>query len=155
MPVPVSIKIFLTFSAAVSLLELSIVVPALTWLKEMFTPFMGWSGNMPFLFAIGSWPGLFKGRRYSIDAKALRHFLTGACMLMAIGVVMGGVDYWMFSDLRSDESPWLRYHPLRPLWTMVLPLAWGIFLWIERARIKPQSAEPSTEVRQHVAIGPH
>lgn len=154
MPVPVSIKIFLAFSAALSLLELSVLVPALTWLKEMVTPFMGWGGNMPFLFALGSWPGLFKGRGHSISAKTLRHYLTGACMLMAIGVVMGGVDYWMFSHLRSDDSPWLRYHPLRPMWTIVLPLAWGIVLWTERARIKPQPAESSTDVRQHVATGP-
>jgi hypothetical protein len=154
MPVPKSIKVFLAFSAAVSLLELTIFVPQLTWLKGTVTPFMGWAGNMPFFFALGSWPGLFKGAGYSIDAKTLRRYLTFACFLMAIGVAAGAVDFWMFGSLRSDENPWIRYHPLRPLWTIVLPLAWGIVLWIVRARIDPQSVDPRSGVQQHEASGP-
>lgn len=149
MSVPKSIKLFLAFSAAVSLLELSTFVPALRWVRETATPFLGWGGNMPFFFALGSWPGLFKGAGYSIDAKALRRYLTLACVIMAIGVATGAVDFWMFGSLQSDENPWIRYHPLRPLWTIVLPLAWGTLLWIERGHIRPQPVEPST-----VAIGP-
>jgi len=154
MPVPVSIKIFLAFSAAVGLFELTAFVPALRWLRETVTPFIGWGGNMPFFFAIGSWPGLFKGAGYSIDAKTLSRYLTLACVIMAIGVATGAVDFWMFGNLRSDDNPWLRYHPLRPLWTIVLPLAWGIFLWTVRARIKSQPVEPGIDVQQHVETGP-
>jgi hypothetical protein len=107
----------------------------------------------PVFFAIGSWPGLFKGAGYSIDANTLRRYLTGACVTMAIGVVWGVVDFWMFGALQSDSSPWLRYHPLRPLWTIALPFAWGAVLWKERARIKRQPAEPRTDVRQRFASG--
>jgi hypothetical protein len=142
---------FLAFSAALSLLELTTFVPGLMWLKQTTVPFTGWGGNIPFFFAIGSWPGLFKGAGYSIDANTLRRYLTGACVTMAIGVVWGVVDFRMFGALQSDSSPWLRYHPLRPLWTIVLPLAWAVLLWNERSRIKPQPAEPSTDRRQTFA----
>jgi hypothetical protein len=152
MPVPVSIKVFLAFSAVVSLLDLTILVPGLIWLKQAVTPFTGWGGNVPFFFALGTWPGLFKGGGYSIDAKTLRRYLTLACFMMAVGVLVGGVDFWMFGDLRSDENPWLRYHPLRPLWSMVLPLAWGIVLWIERGRITPQPVEASADLQGTPAI---
>src|SRR5438132_8745390 len=77
MVVPVSIKVFLAFSAALSLLELTTLVPALIWLKQTTVPFTGWGGNMPFFFACGSWPGLFKGAGYSIDASTFRRYLTG------------------------------------------------------------------------------
>jgi hypothetical protein len=70
---------------------------------------------------------------------------------MAIGAVWGVVDFWMFGALQSDSSPWLRYHPLRPLWTIVMPLAWAVFLWRERARITPQPVEPRTDPRQTFA----
>jgi hypothetical protein len=72
MVVPVSIKIFLAFSAALSLLNLTTFVPGLMWLTQTTVPFTGWGGNMPFFFAIGTWPGLFKGAGYSIDANTLR-----------------------------------------------------------------------------------
>ena len=147
MAMPVSIKVFLAFSAALSLLELTTLVPALIWLKQTTVPFTGWGGNMPFFFACGSWPGLFKGAGYSIDASTFRRYLTGTCLTMAIGVAFGVVDFWMFHTLQSDSSPWLRYHPLRPLWTIALPLAWGVVLWKERTRIKRGPAEPSTDPR--------
>ena len=102
---------------------------------------------MPFFFACGSWPGLFKGAGYSIDASTFRRYLTGTCLTMAIGMAFGVVDFWMFGSLQSDSSSWLRYHPLRPLWTIALPLAWGVVLWKERARIKRAPAEPSTDLR--------
>jgi hypothetical protein len=151
MVVPTIIKVFLAFSAAVSLLELTIFIPGLIWLKETTVPFTGWGGNIPFFFAIGTWPGLFKGAGYSIDANALRGYLTRACLTMAIGVGWGVVDFWMFGALQTDSSPWIRYQPLRPLWTIALPLAWAVLLWNERARIKPQPVEPSPDVRNRFA----
>lgn len=140
MAVPPAIKAFLVFSAALSLLMLTTLVPGLKWLVEAATPFTGWGGNMPFFFAIGSWPGLFKGAAYPLDAITLRRYLTGACVTMTIAVVFGIVDWWMFHTLQSESNPWLRYHPLRPLWTIVLPLAWAVVLMTERMRISPQSA---------------
>jgi hypothetical protein len=152
MVIPARIKIFLAFSAALGLLDLTTFVPALIWLRETTVPFTGWGGNMPFFFAIGSWPGLFKGAGFSIDEKTLRRYLTVTCVTLAIGTVYGVVDFWMFGDLQSDSNPWIRYHPLRPLWTIALPLVSAILLWSERARLKGGGCEhrPAAPLREQL-----
>ena len=50
MVLPASIKIFLAFSAALSLLEVTILVSGLTWLTEMTMPLTGWGRQHAVLF---------------------------------------------------------------------------------------------------------
>lgn len=129
------VKFFLVFSAAASALALTIFVRGLEWLSEATVPFTGWGVAMPYLFTLGSWPRLFQGRNHVIDIRALRHYLTGACVLLVLATAFGIVDFYQFGDLRDETSPWLRYHPLRPLWTVVLPIVWCAVLWRERKKI--------------------
>lgn len=138
--IPRQVRIFLAFSVAASVFELLSFVPALEWLKEITVPFTGWVGAMPYIFTLGAWPSLFKRPGHPIDPKALRWYLTTACLVLAIGAAFGIVDFLVFGNLRNETSPWLRYSPWRPLWTVCVPLAWCVVLWNQRARIRGKLA---------------
>jgi hypothetical protein len=148
--IPPPVKIFLAFSAAAAGFQLTIFIPALTWVHAATVPFTGWVGGAPYLFALGSWPQLFRGINYVVDVKTLRWYLMGSCVTLLIFAAFGVVDFYEFGNLRDETSPWLRYHPWRPLWTIGIPLMWCALLWAERRRIRGGDVDRSGE-RPHLA----
>lgn len=134
--VPRPVQVFLAFSAAVTILELLALAEIFRWLQETLVPFTGWVGAMPYMFALAAWPAFLRGRRDAPDVKARGTYLRAQCVTLAIATAFGIVDFFLFSGLQESSNPWLRYSPLRPLWTVVTPTAWCVVLWRERGKIR-------------------
>jgi hypothetical protein len=139
--IPLPVKLFLVFSGVVTAFELTIVIPRMVPVVGMTVPFTGWGGGAAYLFGFGMWPGFFGPRRV-INAKLLRQYLATTCIMLLIVAALGAVDFYEFGSLRDETNPWLRYHPARPLWTIVLPLIWCGILWRVFQQIRDASTPP-------------
>jgi hypothetical protein len=138
--VPVSAveRVFLVFSLAVTAVQCVVYLPPLRTLWEVITPYAGWVFGMPYMTAAFMWPSIYN--RPVRTVQTLRVTLSIQTLILLIYAAYGVSDYLMFRHLLDDPSPMLRYSPVRPIWTVVIPMIWAVALW--RARPAAREKEP-------------
>ena len=129
-PVPRVERAFLVFSIAVTLLQYAVWLPPLTSILERLTPYAGWVFGLPYMTAAWMWPSVYQARVRTVQTT--RVTLSVQCLILLIYAAYGVADFVMFHSLRNDANPMLRYSPVRPVWTVLIPVVWAAALW--RAR---------------------
>ena len=94
-------------------------------LSDRMTPLLGGNPGGSYIFLI--YASVVFWRR-SFPAKALLNIRWFAFAILLIGVVFGVIDYQRSHGFVNDPSPYVRYDPRRPLFTILLPVAWALVL---------------------------
>jgi len=118
-------RIFFWFGAAVVAFDITtIFAPPLLPLQKTVVPFTGWVGSAPYIFALGLWPGLLDRARPQMQGPEIRRHLRFTGCLLFFYAAFGA---FMFLDAGPDHSsnPWLRVSVWQPIWTVLVPAAWG------------------------------
>jgi hypothetical protein len=88
-------------------------------------------GAMPYMFALAGAPVLYlRGRVRTADV--VRRYVKAQCTVLFVYAAYGVTDFAMFHDMRDPANPMLHYSPVRPIWTVAVPIIWAAALW--RAR---------------------
>jgi hypothetical protein len=129
-PVPRIEQAFLAFSIVVTVVQCALLLNGAAPFRDLVTPYTGWVGAMPYMMAGATGPSLYARRVRT--APIVRLALGIQSMILVLNAGFGIVDFAMFHTLQHDPNPMLRYSAARPIWTVVIPLAWAAALW--RAR---------------------
>jgi hypothetical protein len=135
--VPRVVKGFVIWSAALTVAQLMELSDVARPFRELVTPYTGWVGAMPYMFALAGAPVLYVRVR---TAGVVRRYIRAQCIVLLLYVVFGVGDFAMFHNIRDASNPMLNYSLARPIWTVAIPIAWAIALW--RARPSPERQVP-------------
>jgi hypothetical protein len=152
---PRALIAFGCFSVAAFGADVLLLVFDVRSLQERLVPVTGWVLSMPYLFALGSWPGLNAARDDDEYAHRLRRSLRISASLLFLFAAYGGVSFAALGGAAASDNLWLRVSPWRPLWTVVLPAAWGLVLLAHSRRVAPptvQTARWHPSPRQATAV---
>jgi hypothetical protein len=130
-PAPHVVKAFVICSVVLTVAQLMELSKWGGSLRDLVTPYTGWVGAMPYMFALAGAPVLYVPGRVR-TADVVRRYINAQCMVLLLYAVFGVVDFSMFHTMRDESNPMLDYSPARPMWTIVIPIGWAIALW--RAR---------------------
>jgi len=112
---PLVLRAFIIFSALATLSALLPITPG----GEIIVPYTGW---ILFVFYMGALKNALGA--CSIKSQISVYWILGDLLFLA---AFGVIDWLLFSDGVDFGNPYLAYSPLRPLFTIALPLLW-IFL---------------------------
>jgi hypothetical protein len=132
-------RAFFWFGAVAVLLDLTTTfTPPLLTLQKSIVPFTGWVASAPYIFALAIWPGLIDRGRPHMDGRSLRRHLRFTACLLFFYAAYGA---FMFINNGPDRSPnpWLRVSVWQPVWTVLVPGAWGALLL---ARVRTTDTAP-------------
>jgi hypothetical protein len=129
-PVPRLEQAFLAFSIVITALQIIVMFAPGEPLRSAVTPYTGWLAALPYMMGAATWPSLYQRRVRTVPMVRLTMAIQS--LLLLVNAVFGATDFAMFRHLADDPNPMLRYSPARPIWTVVIPLAWAAALW--RAR---------------------
>jgi hypothetical protein len=138
---PVELTALLVFSALVSAYDLLGLVdaPFIEDLHRATVPYTGWLASFPYMFLLYSLVTIW---RRNSPASALLGMRKYAILILLIAVGLGLAEGIRKDRLSSDPNPYLQHAPLRPLYTVVLPLAWAAALLSPRITRYISAAEP-------------
>jgi len=118
-------RIFFWFGAAAVAVDMTtLFAPPLLPLQKTIVPFTGWVGSAPYILALGLWPGLLDRARPQMQGPEIRRHLRFTGCLLFFYAAFGA---FMFLNAGPDHSgnPWLRVSAWQPIWTVLVPGAWG------------------------------
>ena len=126
---PIELKIFISFSFLVFILDIILDTIGSKELKESIIPITGWSISSPystcamigFLFVSGLTKNAFWIRNLLIL------MLTTSIIFGVISFIGSGGEYY-------STNPYLRVSQWRPIWTMVIPAFWILVLFSPRIK---------------------
>lgn len=133
---------FFWFGAVAAIIDITTTfAPPLLPLQKSIVPFTGWVGSAPYIFALGMWPGLLERGRPHMEGTQLRHHLRFTACLLLFYAAFGA---FMFLNAGPDQSrnPWLRVSIWQPIWTVLVPGAWGALLLTRVRRTDTLPAGP-------------
>lgn len=116
---PLELQLFAAFSILVVGLEFFLVLIGPSTFREALLPYTGWSASMPYAFGMLLVIAL-------IRTKNLRFRRTIVAILVVYMVY--GVVGLASAPVRSTTNPYLVVSPLRPLWTLLIPILWILVL---------------------------
>ena len=126
---PLLLRGYLLFAVVASILNFSVLfAPSL---YEAILPYLGWSGLMPYLFAVFmAFSAIFTQQRKSI---------YGVVASLGFAMVFGAIDtsrhtLGPLAEAPNFDNPYLIYNPLRPVFTILLPALWLLLLITPRMR---------------------
>jgi len=136
-------RAFFWFGAAVVAFDITtIFAPPLLPVQKTLVPFTGWVGSAPYIFALAMWPGLLDRAHPHMEGPELcRHLRFTACLLF----FYAAFGAFMFLEAGPDHSfnPWLRVSAWQPIWTVLVPAAWGSLLF---SRVRKAETSIATNV---------
>ena len=138
------LKGFIWFSIVVTAIDAVLFVPALRPLRESIVPVTDWVPSMPYLFALGVWPGWRTARSEDDYERQLQWFARLASLLLVMFAVFGVVSFMNRQDGVDSANPWVRISPWRPLWAVAVPIAWALVLshhWRGRHLVRKRSGQ--------------
>jgi hypothetical protein len=139
---PLVLQAYLVFTIAYALL--SIAAAFVRPLGNVITPFTGWTGGINYLFTL-----YFAAATAGTSQRKLVYIVIGFLGFFALGGVFELAGHVVAPDpvrMKPGNSA-LYFHELRPVVTIVLPLAW-IMLLLSPGMRKWIKAPPDDESRR-------
>lgn len=125
---PLELKVFALFCLIISFYGILIhpfLPPKFT---ELIIPYTGTSLTKGYPVCLVFIFGLFAGYK-----KGVVNFQI-ACIAMLVMHVGFGIQDLLIERSGTESNPYLYHHPLRPIWTIIIPGIWAIILMSPRIR---------------------
>lgn len=124
---PLDIKLLLLFSIVMTLISVFIRLDSNQDLYQSVIPFIGWSPGREYkmiFFFIILYSYIFRNHK-----KRLL-FIRGICIYFIGFSLYDGISDWItvLPDDYTNSNPYLRIDPIRPIFTIALPLFWIIVI---------------------------
>lgn len=121
---PPSLIAYTVFALVVTLTYVAVVPSVSDQLRGRLIAYTGWSAATPYpITLIFVFVLIFQEQR----RRYVRVF--GIAFPLAITIIFGAVDIFQFGK-PNYNNPYLTISPLRPIWTMLIPAAWIIILYL-------------------------
>jgi hypothetical protein len=126
---PIELKIFISFSFLVLILDIILNTFGSKELKESIIPITGW--NMSTFYSTCAIIGFFFILGLARNAFRIRNIL----ILMLIFIILFGI--YSFTESNGayySPNPYLSVSQWRPIWTMAIPALWILVLFSPRIK---------------------
>jgi hypothetical protein len=122
---PLELKTFTVFAAVVALLGNGLIAFGPKSLKEAIIPITGRAPGTNYMFTLFFACALIFAKRIPRQSGIVWRFAIIA--ILAIGI-FGGLQDMKRAGGNDFGNPYLTISPLRPLWTIIIPILWIVAL---------------------------
>lgn len=132
---PVELKAFIVFCFIVSVSSLIIQFILPRAIEETLVPITGWNMGFVYIFNMIISIGPMKNPHGKIGMLTSQY---GNILILVISTLFGLRDLLTY-DGGYTSDPYLSHSPLRPIWTIAIPIGWIIVLLTPRIKKYYQS----------------